>query len=133
MKYLLDTNICVYVINEKPPQVKEKFAAHSPGEIAISVITVAELRYGVQKSAHGAQNKLALDQFLLPLQVVQFTREAAQVYGEVRAHLLKLGTPIGPLDMLIAAHALQLDLTMITNNTREFSRIPELRVENWAE
>jgi len=132
MKYLLDTNTCISIINKKPPQIREKFADYAPGDIGISVITVAEMRYGVQKSAPVAQNSLALDQFLLPLQIVEFTQAAAQVYGEIRAQLVKLGAPIGTLDTFIAAHALQLNLTVITNNVGEFSRVPGLRVENWV-
>lgn len=133
MKYLLDTNICIYVIRQKPPQVLQRFYAHHPGDIGISVITVAELQHGVYKSSQPAQSAKALAQFLLPLTEIDFTPEAAQVYGEIRAHLEKHGMSIGPLDLFIAAHALQLNLTVITNNVGEFSRVPGLRVENWAE
>jgi len=133
MKYLLDTNICIYIIRQKPPQVLRKFFSHSPGDIGISVITVAELQHGVYKSSRPEQSAQALAQFLLPLTVMDFTSEAAEVYGKIRASLEKQGMPIGPLDLFIAAHALQLNLTMVTNNVGEFSRVPELRVENWAE
>jgi tRNA(fMet)-specific endonuclease VapC len=132
MKYLLDTNICIYVIRKKPPQVLQKFYAHHPGEIGISVITVAELQHGVYKSSQSEQSAKALAQFLLPLTVLDFTSEAAKIYGEIRAQLEKQGMSIGPLDLFIAAHALQLNLTVVTNNVGEFLRVPGLRVENWA-
>jgi tRNA(fMet)-specific endonuclease VapC len=133
MKYVLDTNICIYIIRQKPPQVLQKFFAYSPGDIGISVITVAELQHGAYKSRHPEQSAQALAQFLLPLTVIDFTLEAAGIYGKIRAQLEKQGMSIGPLDLFIAAHALQLNLTLITNNTGEFSRVPDLRVENWAE
>lgn len=133
MKYLLDTNICIYIIRQKPAQVLQKFYPHQPGDIGISVITVAELQHGVYKSSQPEQSTKALTQFLLPLSVVDFTPEAAQVYGEIRAHLEKQGMIIGPLDLFIAAHALQLNLTVVTNNIGEFSRVPGLRMENWTE
>ncbi len=133
MKYLLDTNICIYIIRQKPPQVLQKFFAYAPSEIGISVITLAELQHGVYKSNRPEQSAQALAQFLLPLTVVDFTPDAAVIYGKIRAHLEKQGTPIGPLDVFIAAHALQLNLMVVTNNVGEFSRVPDLRVENWAE
>ena len=133
MKFMLDTNICIYIIKQKPPQVLAKFQAYPLGAIGISSITVAELEYGVQKSHWIEKNKRALQQFLLPLNIVEFDYPAATVYGHVRTALEKQGTPMGALDTLIAAHALSLNVTLITNNAREFSRIPNLRIANWVQ
>jgi len=132
MKYLLDTNICIYLIKKKPPQVLQQFRSHSVGDIGVSSITVAELQYGVQKSQYTEQNQRALEQFLIPLVVASFDEQAAVMYGKIRAALETQGTPIGALDMLIAAHALSLGATLVTNNVREFSRVPELQLVNWV-
>lgn len=132
MKYLLDTNICIYLIKQKPHNVLQKFQTHSVSEIGVSAIAVAELQYGAQKSQRPAQNQRALEQFLIPLLIVDFDYNAAVTYGYIRAILEAQGTPIGPLDLLIAAQAASLDLTLITNNTKEFSRVPHLKLENWA-
>lgn len=132
MRYLLDTNICIYLIKKKPQNVLQKFEAQPPGEIGISAITIAELQFGVHKSHYPAQNQRALEQFLIPLVIIEFDYLAAAAYGQIRALLERQGTPIGSLDMLIAAQALSLDVTLITNNTREFSRIPNLKVANWV-
>lgn len=132
MRYLLDTNICIYLIKKKPPEVLEEFRGHSVGEIGLSSITVAELEYGVQKSRYPDQNQRALEQFLVPLVIADFDHKAAVAYGGIRASLERQGTPIGALDMLIAAHALSLGVTLVTNNVREFSRVPDLKVVNWA-
>lgn len=131
VRYLLDTDTCIYVLNERPPQVLSQFLAHEEDGIAISVITAAELLFGVRKSA-SSRNLGALEKFLGALNVLDFDLEAARRYGELRAYLEKKGTPIGSMDMQIAAHALALDLTVVTNNEREFKRVPDLRVENWA-
>lgn len=132
MKYMLDTNICIYLIKRKPSQVLKKFQAHVLGDICVSSITVAELQYGVEKSQHPKQNQAALDLFLTPLEIVDFDSSAAQNYGQIRANLERLGTPIGAYDLLIAGHAQSLELTLVTNNTREFTRVPKLSVENWV-
>ena len=132
MKYLLDTNICIYLIKRNPPKVLQQFQAHSVGEIGVSAITVAELQFGVQKSQRITQNQRALQQFLLPLVCVPFDRKATVVYGKIRAALKAQGTPIGPLDILIAAHALSLNTTLVTNNTREFSKVPDLQIIDWV-
>lgn len=132
MKYLLDTNICIYLIKRKPHQVLQKFQAHSIGEIGISAITVAELQFGVQKSQYVQQNRRALRQFLLPLICAPFDDRAAAAYGEIRATLEAQGTPIGSLDTLVAAHALSLDATLVTNDIKEFSMAPNLKVVNWV-
>ena len=132
MKLMLDTNICIYLIKQHPPSALERFLSHPVGDIGISSITVAELDYGVSKSRHATKNRLALSQFLSPLEVASFARDAAAAYGRLRATLEQKGLPIGSMDLLIAAHALSLGVRLVTNNTREFRRIPGLRVENWV-
>lgn len=132
MKLLLDTNICIHIIKKKPPSVLAKFNEYQTGEIAISTITIAELEYGVQKSTNPSGNAKALEKFLLPLEIIDFDRAAANAYGEIRANLEKQGTPIGGMDMLIAAVAIANELTLVTNNLKEFSRITDLKVENWV-
>ena len=134
MKYLLDTNICIYIINEKPEQVLRKFEQYPVQEFGISSVTQAELQYGVQKSKNKNTNQDALDEFLLPLTILPFHgKRLVACYGEIRVLLESKGRTIGPLDMLIAAHALSLDLTIISNNIKEFKRIPNLKCENWVQ
>lgn len=132
MKVLLDTNICIYIIKRQPAAVINRFLEYQVGDIGISSITLSELRYGVAKSTHREKNSNALDEFIIPLEVVSFDEEAARMYGDVRAALEKAGTPIGAMDMLIAAHALSLGIPLITNNTREFARIPSLDIIDWT-
>lgn len=132
MRYLLDTNICIYLIKEKPAQVLDKFRAHSVGQIGVSSITVSELWYGVAKSERRKVNERALKQFLLPLTVREYDDGAAEAYGKIRAALEKEGQPIGAMDLLIAAQAVSMGVILVTNNEREFSRVPGLIVENWA-
>lgn len=132
MKLLLDTNICIYLIKKKPPLVLRHFEAYAAGTIGISSITVAELEFGVQKSLYPSQNQEALEQFLLPLAILDFDYEAARAYGRLRSLLETRGRVIGSLDMLIAAHALSQGLPLATNNVREFSKVPGLKVLNWA-
>ncbi len=135
MRYLLDTNICIYVIKQRPLRVMEKFRACAVGDIGISAITVSELWYGVAKSlnqASKAANSKALRQFLLPLNVVSYDERAAEAYGEIRAALEQAGEPIGGMDLLIAAQAVSLGIPLVTNNERKFTRVPDLIVENWA-
>ena len=131
MKYLLDTNICIYLINERPAGVLAKFKRHRIGDVGVSSVTVSELAYGVAKSG-SARNRAALDAFLTPLTVIEYDTEAAFVYGELRSALERKGTPIGPLDLLIAAHALSRQLVLVTNNEKEFRRVGKLKVENWV-
>jgi tRNA(fMet)-specific endonuclease VapC len=134
MKYLLDTNICIYIINEKPQNVLKKFEQYPVTEFGISSITHAELQYGVEKSKRKKTNQYALDEFLLPLTILPFHgKKMMTSYGEIRASLESEGKTIGPLDMLIAAHALSLDLTIVSNNLYEFSRIRNLKSENWVD
>ena len=132
MKVMLDTNICIYVIKQKPRSVLERFVAFPVGDLGISVITLAELEYGASKSSEPDRNREALEQFVSPLEIAVFDRLATSVYGKIRALLEKRGRPIGSMDLLIAAHALSLNVRLVTNNMREFKRVPGLRVENWA-
>ena len=129
---LLDTNICIYIINTKPPQVLAHFHRFRLGEVGISSVVAAELAYGVAKSA-SARNRSALEMFLAPLEIMPFDEHAVWTYGTLRADLERLGQTIGALDTMIAAHALSLDATLVTNNQREFSRVTGLRLENWVE
>lgn len=131
LRFLLDTNICIYIINRRPEAVFEHFAGLQAGTIGISSITGGELHYSVSKSG-SARNRRALEKFLAPLDVLPFDDAAMREYGRVRTHLEKKETPIGSLDMLIAAHALALDVVLVTNNLREFKRVPGLRLENWV-
>ena len=133
MKYLLDTNICIFLIRKKSPVVVQHLLQHSFTDVAVSSITIAELQYGVAKSAAPQQNQVALDHFLLPLTIVPFDETAAAHYGEIRTFLESQGTPIGAMDLLIAAQAQSFGLVVVTNNVREFTRIPNLAVEDWAQ
>jgi tRNA(fMet)-specific endonuclease VapC len=132
MNFLLDTDICIYLINKRPPSVISRFKEYRPGDIGISVVTVSELEYGVAKSVRQKENLHRLEAFLAPFELLAYTAKAVRAYGTLRAELEKRGQVIGPLDMLIAAQALTKELTLVTNNEREFSRIPGLRIENWA-
>ena len=132
MKYMLDTNICIYLIKKKPTTVLKRFKKTNISEISISSITLSEFFYGVSKSSKPEQNFMALTQFVAPLEILPFGSEAAQYYGDLRARLEKQGTPIGSLDMLIAAHALSITSTLVTNNEKEFNRVPGLNIENWV-
>ena len=133
MKLMLDTNTCIAIIRRKLPQVLQRFNAYTMGDIGISWVTMAELEFGIAKSRQQAKNQAALDEFLLPLEVATLDARAARVYGNLRAALEKTGTPIGSLDTLIAAHALSLGVTLVTNNTREFVRVQGLTVVDWLE
>jgi len=132
IRYLLDTNICVYVIRKRPARVIRKLQRKQVSEIGISSITLSELEYGVAKSVKPEQNKLALTEFLAPIEVLPYDDGAALRYGPLRAHLERQGTPVGSLDLLIAAHALSLECVLVTNNESEFKRIRGLKVENWT-
>lgn len=129
---MLDTNICIYLIKNKPIEVKEKFNDYEVGEICISSITVSELYYGVYKSQIVEKNLQALALFLAPLNIVDYNEKASIEYGKLRAALESAGKVIGSLDMLIAAHAVSLGVTLVTNNTKEFERVGELKLENWV-
>ena len=132
MKYLIDTNICIYIMNKRPVAVINKFKQFELGEIGISTITVSELQYGVAKSTHRNKNEVRLEEFLSPLEILTYDQMAVRVYGDIRFQLEKLGQSLGPLDLLIAAHAISQDLVLITNNDKEFKRIKELKAENWT-
>jgi tRNA(fMet)-specific endonuclease VapC len=112
--------------------VLKHFKSHAVGDISISSITLAELRYGVSKSLHVEKNRQALDEFILPLEVEDLNEKAAAAYGTVRADLETTGKPIGSMDMLIGAHALSLGATLVTNNTKEFKQIKDLKVVDWS-
>lgn len=132
MRYMLDTNICIYAIKHKPEQVFLKLQEHDPSEICISSVTYAELVHGVEKSQAIEKNRVALTLLLAGIEIMDFDSSAAESYGKIRAKLEKMGKPIGPLDMMIAGHAESLGYTVVTNNTREFMRVSELKIENWA-
>lgn len=132
MTYMLDTNICIYAIKNKPEQVLEKLKENLSNGICISAITLAELQHGVEKSMNPEKNSMALLQFLSILDILPFDDLAAVEYGKICAYLQKRGTPIGTMDMLIAAHAKIENLIIVTNNVREFERVPDLKIENWA-
>ena len=133
MEYLLDTNICIYIIKKKPSEVFDKFISLTPGDVGISTITLAELQYGVDKSSNPDKNRAALEKFLTPIEIIEYGHEASMEYGKIRSALEKRGIPIGPLDMLIASHAKSLDIILVTNNVKEFRRVEGLKIENWAE
>lgn len=133
MKYMLDTNICIYIIKKKPTKVIERLKRLDVGDICISAITLAELCYGIEKSQNKERNRLALAAFLAPIEILPFSDEAAARYGEIRAFLEKTGQIIGAYDLLIAAHAISKNLILVTNNVSEFGRIPCLSIENWTE
>ncbi len=132
MDYLLDTNICIYIIKKKPEIVLKKFKGFPLGSIGISTITLAELQFGVRKSSNPEKNLSALNQFIIPLEIIDFDYKATIEYGLIISELEKKGTPIGPLDTLIGAHAKSERLTLVTNNEKEFNRISNLRIENWT-
>jgi len=129
---LLDTNICIHVINAKPPAVLERFRKYRMGEIGLCSVVAAELAYGVAKSG-STRNREALEMFLAPLIILPFDVAALWAYGDLRAELERKGTPIGALDTMIAAHALSHKSILVTNNSREFARVPGLALENWVQ
>lgn len=128
---LLDTNICIYLINQNPRHVIDRFKQHAIGDIVISSVTAAELAFGVEKSG-SARNRQALEKFLAPLEILPFDEACIWHYARLRTVLQQRGQPIGALDMMIAAHALALDAVLVTNNIGEFSRVQGLRLENWV-
>ncbi|TNM70724.1 type II toxin-antitoxin system VapC family toxin [Deinococcus radiopugnans ATCC 19172] len=132
MRYLLDTNICIFIIKNKPAMVRERLDGLRPGEVGLSAVTEAELLHGVYKSARVDHNLAAVLDFASQLVVVPFDSQVTDAYGRIRARLEQIGQPIGPLDFQIAATAVAHGLTLVTNNTREFARVPGLRIEDWA-
>jgi tRNA(fMet)-specific endonuclease VapC len=129
---MLDTSICIYIIKRKPEEVIARLKQVHVTELCISSIALSELEYGAAKSSWPEQNRAALAEFMAPLEILSYDDMAAQQYGAVRAYLEREGTPIGPMGMLIAAHALSINCTLVTNNISEFSRVPSLRIEDWT-
>lgn len=129
---LLDTNTCIYIINNRPPNVLERFRKYKAGEVGISSIAASELAYGVAKSG-SLKNRTALEMFLAPMQILPFDSQCLWFYADLRASLEKQGLSIDPMDSLIAAQALSIDGTLVTNNIKEFMRVPKLKLENWFE
>lgn len=129
---MLDTNICIYIIKNRPQSVRKHFSTYSIGELCISSITVSELMYGTYKSEHTQKNLQALENFLLPFEIVDYDYSASIQYGKIRADLEKKGTVIGNMDMQIAGHALALDVVLVSNNLKEFKRVNHLRLDNWV-
>jgi tRNA(fMet)-specific endonuclease VapC len=130
LTYMLDTNICIYVMKNYPHELREKFNALAE-QLSISSITLGELHYGAEKSARRVENLTAISHFAARLEVLPFGAKAAAHYGQVRAELERAGTPCGPHDMQIGGHARSEGLIMVTKNMREFSRMPGIRAENW--
>jgi tRNA(fMet)-specific endonuclease VapC len=130
--YVLDTNICIYALKNRPPEVLARLQEVGRAAVVVSAITVLELRQGAEKSRETVRVHEKLDLFLGPISVLPFDAEDALTGARIRAHLERQGRPIGDLDSLIAAQALTLDLTLVTNNRREFDRVPGLKVENWV-
>ena len=131
LRYMLDTDICIFVLRDRPAAVRQKFR-QLEDELCISTITVGELFYGVERSARRIENRRAVEEFIGNLKVLPFTMRGAAHFAQLRAELTRAGVVCGPYDMLIAGHARSEDLTVVTNNVREFRRIPGLQVENWA-
>ena len=131
MKWMLDTDTCIALINRQPRDLIKRLQTKAVGDVGISSITLAELRHGVAKGTRRDQNRAALDRFLLPLDIAAFDDLAADLYGTVRADLETAGTPIGPLDTLIAGHAVSLNVVLVTHNVAEFRRVTGLRLEDW--
>jgi len=130
-QYMLDTNICIYVVKDYPAKLRERFNRLAD-QLCISTVTLAELHYGAEKSARRLDNLEAIRQFAARLEVLPFSAAAAAHYGEIRAALERAGTPAGAYDMLIAGHARSEGMTVVTNNLREFERMPGVRAENWV-
>ena len=131
MKYLLDTNICIYIINKRPASVLDTIRSKHPDEISISSITIAELNYGAERSRNPHQNRIAILEFLIPFSLLDFDQRSASYYGKIRKTLESKGTPIDPMGLLLASQAAAYNLIFVTNNIKEFKRIDNLRLENW--
>lgn len=132
LQYMLDTNICIYVIKNYPPKLRERFNQLAE-QLCMSSVTLAELHYGAEKSTRRLENLQAIEQFCARLEVLAFPAKAAAHFGQIRADVERRGKPVGPLDMLIGAHARAEGLIVVTNNAREFGRLPGVRVENWVD
>lgn len=130
--HLLDTNHCIFLINGKYPEISRRLARQKVGSVAVSSITTSELWHGVENSARKEQNRVALGNFLLPLEIMSFGENAAQAYGKIRSYLERAGRLIGAMDLLIAAHAVSLGAVLVSQNLREFQRVPGLKTEDWT-
>lgn len=130
--YLLDTNICIYIIKNKPAEILRMLQKKSKKDILISAITVAELQYGVEKSKFVEKNRIALLEFLSIFKIIDFDDKDAVEFGKIKTNLEKQGKIIGPMDLLISAQAQSRKLILVTNNVKEFERIDSLKIENWA-
>jgi len=130
LKYMLDTNICIFTIKNRPQEVRETFKRHS-GQMCISAVTLMELIYGAEKSSNPERNLADVEAFTARLEVLKYDPEAAAHTGQLRAELARLGKQIGPYDQMIAGHARSQGLIVVTNNCREFDRVPGLRIEDW--
>lgn len=128
---MLDTNICIYIIKNRPPQVKERLKEYDISEVCISSITVSKLMYGAYKSQFVEKNLKAIEHFLLPLDILDYNYAASISYGKICADLEKRGKVIGNMDMQIAGHASSLDMVLVSNNTKEFERVNGLKLDNW--
>lgn len=129
--YLLDTNICIYIIKKKPVKVLETLKSRFNEGIYISAITVAELEYGISKSIYPEKNRIALIEFLSIFNIVPYDDIDAVAFGNIKSYLEKKGNSIGPMDLLLASQAISKNLTFVTNNEKEFNRVSGLRIENW--
>lgn len=132
MHFLLDTNICIYLIKKHPPEVLEQFKRHSPQDVAISTITLFELQYGVEKSQYRQRSADALDKFIIPFEFIDLDRCSAIEAANIRVQLERQGMPIGSYDLLIAGVARSRSMTLVSNNTKEFERVVGLKLENWV-
>jgi tRNA(fMet)-specific endonuclease VapC len=132
MRFMLDTDTCINLIRQRNEKILTRVKRRRPEDLCISAVSLSELEYGAAKSANPAKNRLALMEFMTPISVMPYDDRVAESYGRVRAELEGMGTPIGPLDTMIAAHALSLGLTVVTGNEREFRRVSGLKVQNWA-
>jgi len=130
--YMLDTNMCIYIMKKKPENVLAQLKKHKDKGLFISTITLAELEYGIENSLYKEQNKIALIEFLTIINIKYFDETAAQEYGVVRKELKSRNNVIGPLDILIGSHAKSLNMTLVTNNIKEFEKIKDLKIENWV-
>ena len=132
MRFLLDTNICIYIAKHTPPSVKARFLQHRAQDLAMSIITLGELQFGAEKSQHKTHALAVIEQLSRVMEILPLSANAAIHYGQIRAHLQKEGQIIGNNDLWIAAHARSEGCTLVSNNTREFMRVPELKFENWV-
>ena len=132
MRFMLDTNICIYLINNKPQKVLTRFRKEDLGNIVLSSITLSELKFGAYNSSNIQRNLKAISKFTAPLEVLPFSESATDIYGNIRASLKKTGKLIGPMDTLIAAHAISASCVLVTNNVKEFKKVKGMKLENWA-